>query len=377
MPAIRQFFHSYFSIIDRYLLREFAVNLLAVTSVLWLIFVATRFSRYLAQAAVGNLPSEVIFTLLGYSSFGALTILLPMATFLAVMLGLGRMNADNELTIISVCGISDKRLIRNITFFSGIIAIIVAVLSLWIVPDVLSGRYELEQKAKLSADTSGLMAGSFKESRNGDWTFYSEGLSDDKQSMINVFIEIHRDDKPLVFRAEKGRFDIDAATGNKYLVLTNGFRYEGKAGQQDFTIAKYGNHSMLIEKGEKKQARERQKALSTQFLITRGENRDWAEIEWRASSAIMTPLLCLLAISLAKTGPRKGRYAGFFPAILVYIIYSNLLGVTRAWVSKGIMAPWLGAIWVHLLVILLLMIMLNRHKIRYHWLQYQQSKETV
>jgi len=377
MPVIRQFFRSYFSIIDRYLLREFAVNLLAVTSVLWLIFVATRFARYLAQAAVGNLPSEVIFTLLGYSSLGALSILLPMATFLAVMLGLGRMNADNELTIISVCGISNQRLIRNIVLFSGTIAIVVAVLSLWIVPDVLSGRYELEQRAKMSADTSGLLAGSFKESRNGDWTFYSEGLSDDKQSMVNVFIEIHRDDKPLIFRAAEGRFDIDSETGNKYLVLSEGFRYEGKAGEMDFTIAEYGTHSFLIEKGEKKQARERQKSLSTQVLWQRSEPRDLAEIQWRFSSAIMTLLLCLSAVSLAKTGPRKGRYAGFFPAILVYIIYSNLLGVTRAWVSKGVIAPWIGAIWVHFLVAILLMIMLNRHKIRYHWLQYQQSKETA
>ncbi|NQY27499.1 MAG: LPS export ABC transporter permease LptF [Piscirickettsiaceae bacterium] len=377
MPVIRQFFRSYFSIIDRYLLREFAVNLLAVTSVLWLIFVATRFARYLAQAAVGNLPSDVIFTLLGYSSLGALSILLPMATFLAVMLGLGRMNADNELTIISVCGISNQRLIRNIVLFSGTIAVFVAILSLWIVPDVLSGRYELEQRAKMSADTSGLLAGSFKESRNGDWTFYSEGLSDDKQSMVNVFIEINRDDKPLIFRAAEGRFDIDSATGNKYLVLSDGFRYEGKAGEMDFIIAEYGTHSFLIEKGEKKQARERQKSLPTQFLWQRGEPRDLAEIQWRFSSAIMTLLLCLLAISLAKTGPRKGRYAGFFPAILVYIIYSNLLGVTRAWVAKGIIAPWLGAIWVHLLIVILLMVMLNRQKIRYHWLQYQQSKETA
>ena len=68
MPQNRQFFSSYFAVIDRYILKEFVLNLLAVTSVLWLIFVGTRFARYLAQAAVGNLPSDVIFTLLGYSS---------------------------------------------------------------------------------------------------------------------------------------------------------------------------------------------------------------------------------------------------------------------------------------------------------------------
>ncbi|PHS69182.1 MAG: LPS export ABC transporter permease LptF [Methylophaga sp.] len=374
MPVLRQFFHSYLSVIDRYLLREFMLNLLAVTSVLWLIYVATRFARYLAQAALGNIPSEIIFTLLGYSSLGALSLLLPLGAFLAVMLALGRMSSDSELTVISACGISDNRIIRNVALFSGSVAIIVALLALIVIPNVLSQRYELEQQAKLTADTSGLVAGSFKESRNGDWTFYSQGLSKDKQGMENVFIEINRGDKPLILRASKGHFEIDSNTGHKYLILEQGYRYEGQAGDRDITIAQFDSHSMLIEKGEQKKARERHKAISTGTLWHRGQNKDLAELQWRASSAIMTVILSLLALFLANSGPRKGRYAGFFPAILVYIIYSNLLGVTRAWVSKGVIAPWLGAIWVHLLMILVLFLLLNRHKIRLYWRKYQQDK---
>jgi len=374
MLAIRQFTHQYFSILDRYLWREFGLYLLAVTSVLWLIFVATRFARYLAQAAVGNLPSDVIFTLLGYSSLGALSLLLPLGTFLAVMLALGRMNADNELTVIATCGVSNKRLTRNVVVFSGAVAIIVGMLAFVLVPNALSSRYELEQHAKVAADTSGLVSGTFKESRNGDWTFYSQNLSDDKESMENIFIEIHRDDRrPLIFRAERGKFDIDAATGDKYLILEQGYRYEGQAGDRNFTIAEYASHSLLIEKGEKAQARERHKALSTTTLWQRGQQRDLAELQWRASSVIMTIILSLMAINLAKAAPRQGRYVGFFPAILIYIIYSNLLGVTRAWVSKGVIAPWLGAVWVHLLMIIILVLMFNWSKIR----AYRARKQAV
>ena len=377
MPVLRNFFHTYLSVIDRYLLREFILNLLAVTSVLWLIFVATRFARYLAQAAVGNIPGEVIFTLLGYSSLGALSLLLPIAAFLAVMLALGRMSSDNELTVIAACGIPASRVMRNVGIFSGSIALIVAVLSLLIVPNVLSGRYELEQQAKLTADTSGLVAGSFKESRDGKWTFYSQGLNENKDGMENVFIEIHREGRPLIFRASHGHFEIDSETGNKYLVLDDGYRYEGQAGELDFSIAEYGTHSILIEKGEQKKARERHKALPTNKLWQRGQSKDLAELQWRTSSSIMTVVLCLIAISLANAGPRKGRYAGFFPAILVYIIYSNLLGVTRAWVSKDVVAPWFGAIWVHILMISVLLLVVNRHKLRYRWLQYQENKKAA
>lgn len=369
MPIIDSILARFFSVTDRYLLREFAVTMLAVIGVLWLIFVATRFARYLAQAAVGNLPSEVIFTLLGYSSLGALSVLLPIGAFLAVMLSLGRMNTDNELTAMSACGVSKGRLMQNVGLFSGSLAIIVAVLSLWLVPDVLSGRYELEQKAKIAADTTGLVAGSFKESSDGSWTFYSQGLTDNKQQMENVFIEIHRGDRPLIFRAEHGRFDIEPESGDKYLVLDKGYRYEGEAGQKDFVIAEFESHSLLVEKGGEKQVRERHKSLPTTTLWQRGSLKDIAEIQWRVSAAIMVVILAFFALSFADAGPRKGRYAGLLPAILTYIVYSNLLGITRAWVSKGVLAPWLGAVWVHVLMLLVLFILFNRTTVQQWWLQ--------
>jgi len=377
MPVIRQFFHSYLTIIDRYFMREFTLNLLAVTAVLWLIFVATRFARYLAQAAVGNLPSEVIFTLLGYSSLGALSVLLPMSAFLGVMLALSRMSSDNELTVIAACGISSRRVMRNVLLFAGTVSLIIATLSLFIVPDVLSNRNTLEQKSKLSADTAGLIAGSFKESRDGSWTFYSEGLGEDKQNMVEVFIEIHRENRPLVFRSSRGRFEIDAETNNKYLVLEDGYRYEGQAGQQDYTITKFETHSILVETGEKQEIAEYLKSLPTSLLWQRGNTRDLAELQWRISAAIMTLVLCVMALALANNGPRTGRYAGFLPAILIYIIYSNLLGVTRVWVTKGAMAPWVGVIWVHVVMIMLLILLLNRQKIHFYWLHLKRNQRAV
>ena len=374
MPALRRLFVERFSLIDRYMLREFLISLIAVIGVLWLIYVATRFARYLAQAAVGNLPAEVIFNLLWLNSFGALSILLPIGTFLAVLLSLSRMSSDNELTVIAACGIDGNRILRNVVVFSGAMAIITGVLALLIVPDVLSGRYEIEQKAKIAANTTGLVAGSFKESQDGDWTFYSQQLSEDKTHMENIFIEIHRDEKPLIFRAERGRFDIESETGDKYLVLEDGYRYEGNAGDLDFRIAEYATHSMLIERGESVQVREKHKSLPTSVLWERGEPQDLAEIQWRVSSAVMTVILSVIAITLAHTGPRQGRYAGFFPAVLVYVIYSNLLGVTRAWVEKGDLAPWIGAIWVHLLMIGIMLMLQNRLKLKQFWQQRKRLK---
>ena len=364
---------SWFSSLDRYLLREFALNLVAVTGVLWLIYVSTRFARYLADAAVGNMPADVIFNLLGLSSLGALSMLLPIGAFLAVLLALGRMSSDNELTVMAACGISDLRIMRNVVLFAGSVAFVVAVLALWLVPSALSERYEVQERAQMSANTTGLIAGSFKESGDGDWTFYSEGLSADKQFMQNVFIEIKRPEKPLIFRAKTGHFEIDSVTGDKFLVLENGYRYEGQAGQQDFTIAQYASHSLLVEKGQEAEVRQRHKTLPTAELLVRGQPRDIAEVQWRMASAMMTLVLCLIAVPLSHAGPRQGKYAGFVPAVVVYIIYSNLLGVSRAWVSNETLPAWFGGIWVHVLMLVALLLLLNRNLIRRYLSQYQSK----
>jgi len=373
MPALRQLIAAQFSLIDRYILREFFINLIAVVGVLWLIYVATRFARYLADAAVGNLPADVILSLLWLNSLGALSVLLPIATFLAVLLGLGRMSADNELTVIAACGIAGNRIRRNVLIFTGFMAIVVAILALVIVPDVLSGRYQLEQKAKVTANTTGLVAGTFKESQSGDWTFYSQGYDEETGQLQNVFIEIQRQPKPYIFRAESGHFEVDPRSGDKYLVLEDGYRYEGDAGDLDFVIAEYASHSLLVEKGGQQQYREKAKATATSVLWLRGSNEDLAEIQWRISSSVMTVILGLLAMTLAHAGPRQGRYAGLLPAVLVYIVYSNLLGVTRAWVEKGEIAPLLGMVWVHLLMLGVWWLLSNRQSLSRKWQQIRQK----
>jgi lipopolysaccharide export system permease protein len=248
---------------------------------------------------------------------------------------------------------------RNVLLFSGVVAVIVAYLSLFVVPEALSKRYEMQAQAKISASTAGLIAGKFKESEKGDWTFYSERLSQDKQVMENVFLKIDREPRSLIFRSESGYFEVDKRNGNKFLVLKNGYRYEGNAGAQDFIISQFKTHSLLVEKGQKAHVRKKDKSTSTKKLLKRGGPRQMAEFQWRVATSLMTIILCLIAIPLSNVKPRQGRYAGFVPALLVYVVYSNLLGANRAWVANETISVGLGAVWIHLLMLSFLLALLN------------------
>ena len=362
MPVISKYFHPYLLIIDRYLLREFVLNLITIVSGLWLIFIATRLARYLSQIAIGGISGKDLFTLIAYSSLGALSLLLPISAFLAVMLTLGRRRSNNELIIIATCGIYFRRIMKNVGFFSSTVALIIAILSLLIVPNILHERYKLERQSKITTDITSLVIGNFRSGSDGNWTIYSKNLSKNNKDMKDVFIKINDERQISIFKSAQGYFEIDIDTGNRYLILKDGFHYRGEIGKLNFHIAKYASHSILIEKSKQKRVFENHKTLRTMELWERGDNKDLAELQWRISLAIMTIILCLMAMSLTYSSHKKGLYGGFLPAILIYIIYNNLLGLTRAWVTKGVIIPWLGAIWVHVLMASILLVVIRRHK---------------
>ena len=55
-------------------------------------------------------------------------------------------------------------------------------------------------------------------------------------------------------------------------------------------------------------------------------------------------------------------------AILIYVIYTNLMTVSQAWVSRGIMPFWIGVWAVHALMLLpLLLLFYRRIAVRMPW----------
>ena len=94
-----------FRIFDRYLLKEVIVGWLAVSIVLCLILISNRLVRFLADAASGDIAANVIFRLLGLKMLWYMVHIVPFALALGVVLGLGRLYRDNEMAVMSACGV--------------------------------------------------------------------------------------------------------------------------------------------------------------------------------------------------------------------------------------------------------------------------------
>jgi lipopolysaccharide export system permease protein len=92
-------------ILDRYLLREVIFGWLATTLILWFVLITNRLVRHLARAAAGELPGDVILTLLAVKTFWFIVYIMPFSLALGVVLALGRLYRDNEMAVLSACGV--------------------------------------------------------------------------------------------------------------------------------------------------------------------------------------------------------------------------------------------------------------------------------
>ena len=94
-------------------------------------------------------------------------------------------------------------------------------------------------------------------------------------------------------------------------------------------------------------------------LRTSSDLKHIAEMQWRLSVPIATLLLAMLAVPLARSRPREGRYGRITIGLLVFIIYLNLLSAAKAWTEEGAISPSLGLWWVHGCVLLFTLFLLG------------------
>jgi len=334
-------------IIERYLFKEILQTFLAVTGILLVIYISNRFIRFLSEADAGTLATDAVLQLLLLKSVNAMVLILPLALYLAIMLALGRLYKDSEMTALAACGIGPARLLKNILIFSVIFAAGVAAVSWYVAPWAEEKSSQLLDQAEAIADLKGVAAGNFKEVNDGSLVFYIEDLSKDQSEMNNIFIHSEKDGKQGIISAPIARHRIDPKTGDRFVVLMDGYRYEGTPGNADFKILQYKEHAIRVEEKAVVPSQRKLAATPTATLWESDALADKAEIQWRMAMPVATVLLTLLAVPLSRTNPRQGRYAKLFAGILVYVIYSNLLGVGRAWLERGVMPAELGLWWVH------------------------------
>lgn len=345
-------------IIDRYLISEIVQTLVAVLFVLLLIFMGRYFAIFLAEAAAGEITGGVVLDLLLLRTLSALNLMLPFALYIAILLAFGRLYKDNEMTALAASGVTMPRILLTISSLGLICSLVVAAFSLWISPWAEQQRRNIVVESEKTSFMQNVLPGQFNElSKKIDAIIYVEEVSDDTKQLKNVFAEVKSEGKMDVFSASNGYQYRDEKTGDTYLVLNNGFRYQGIPGRQDFIVQEYEKNAIRIVEPSITRKSRRNRSATTTELLEAGGPSELAEVQWRVSMPITALLLAILGVLISRTSPRQGRFAKLFIAILIYIIYSNAISIGRTWVHQEKVPVELGVWWVHLLMFIFIAVL--------------------
>ncbi len=335
----------------RAVINELLATMLAVFAVLLAISVTTLWIRYLGRAASGSLAPEAVLVILGFSVVNYLPVLLSVTLFVATLLTLTRMARDSELVVWQSVGLGATAWLRPILTVALPLAGFIALVSLGIGPWAVQKTDEYRSQVESREDMSAVAPGVFKENKQADRVYFVESLGLAGDSVNNIFVRSEQHGTLGVIVAKQGSHFV-APNQDRYLVMDSGRRYEGAAGQADYKIMQFERYMLRIVPFEATMVVPSTKSLSTLALLLHPTAEGNAEVQWRLALPIGAVLLALLAIPMSYVNPRSGRSFHLIAAVLVYMIYSNLLSMAQAWVAQDKLSPWIGLWGVHLVMAL-------------------------
>ena len=218
----------------------------------------------------------------------------------------------------------------------------------WATQKVEDYRVQLKSRDELSAINPGV----FKESNNGERVYFVESFDQLGNVVKNVFVQSTQHKKTGVIVSSNGS-RIKAENGDNFLLLEKGRRYEGKPNSAEISTTEFERYAIRVETKEVAREPNTTDAQSTQELIGSETLRDQAELQWRLAIPLSTIILVLLAIPLSFVDPRAGRSLNLIFALLIYIIYNNMLSIFEAWITQGKISPIIGLWPVHVVFVLL------------------------
>jgi lipopolysaccharide export system permease protein len=339
---------------------------LLVSSILLSIVVFTQLIRLLGESVSGLLAVDGVLAMLGFSSLNYLPVVLSISLFLSVLLTLTRCYRDSEMVVWFTAGIGLTRWIRPVLGYAIPVTLVIALLSLVLSPWALSKADEFKRRLDSRDDVSAATPGAFRESKQADRVFFLEEVDPEKKRVGNIFVQSSQNGKEGTMVAKEG-YQETAANGDRFLVMLNGTRYEGIPGQADFKIVEFERYAMRIEPAELRQELPNPKAFSTIDLLRNPTTLNVAELEWRIGLPLSAVILSLLAIPLSYVNPRAGRSINLIMAMVIYMLYNNMISVTNSWVGRGKLSAAAGLWGIHLLMFAALLILFYHRSSASSW----------
>lgn len=345
-------------IIFRYLLAEVFKSQLAVFIILMTIIISQRFVKILADASEGEVPGQLVISIVALKLPQLAVIILPLSAFVGILIAYGRVYADSEMTVLHATGVSEWYVTRLTLLLSLVMALVAGSVTFYLSPWATEQEYRLLEKADANAGLLSVVPGRFQHTSNEKAVIFVHdvGRGSESGELSRVFVAQNnaRDEAggQAIVYALSGNVKEDAR-GGQTLQLAQGRRYAGDVASPAFEITEFESYQIQIREQEVEQRRRKLGSVATAELLTLDSNEALAEWHWRVAIPLSIPLLTLIAVPLSRVNPRQGKFGRLLPALMLYLGYYSLLIIARSALEDGKIPAYLGMWWLHAIALAL------------------------
>ncbi|MGA7992407.1 MAG: LptF/LptG family permease [Thermoanaerobaculia bacterium] len=343
--------------LDRYVFGEVLaptlVGFLAYTG-----FMAVRglvqFSELLVQS---EQPLAEAGLVLALSLPHIVVLTLPVAFLLGLLIGIGRLSADSELTALRASGVDLAGLYRPIGVLAVATATVTLFLMLAIVPKTNHLLYAMKLRLSSFAFAQRIQPGLFSPEFGG-LRVYVERASADRRELTGLIIadRSNSEEGDRLTLARRGWLELEEDQGRLWLRVEDAETHHQQEDGRRYDVTSFSKQRLVLQDNgpaglvQEKQIREqnlRELLARAAAQTRRPEDRRLALTEVHKKFAL--PAACLvfglIGLPLGIVNRRGGRAAGFAVSVAIVLAYYALLATGEARAIEGKMQPAL-AMWL-------------------------------
>jgi lipopolysaccharide export system permease protein len=341
------------NLIERYIFRiglgAFLTCLIALTAVIWI----TQALRELDLLTSKGQTLVMFMIVTGLSLPTLITVIAPVALFIAVIYTLNKLNGDSELIVMSAAGTPPQRLLRPFLALAALVSVVVAVMTIYVMPASFQELRALITKVRADFVANIVREGQFSSLENGI-TFHFRERSGD--ALLGIFMQDRREQgRTIVYLAERGQ--TVEFNGNSYLVLDKGSVHRQMPNSRDSSIVAFERYAIDLSALSREpgdiiyKPRER----STTELLLQGDPEDYfvrfqpgrlrAELHERLSAWLYP--LAMMFIAFAALGDARTTRQGRGTAAAAAVVSVVALRIAAFAASSLTIRSPLGVIWIY------------------------------
>ncbi|MCE9667198.1 LptF/LptG family permease [Myxococcus stipitatus] len=331
--------------ISRYLLRELLVPLGVWVAFMFLLLFVMQFLRGTDVLLGSSVTVMDLGRLVAYLTPHFLMTALPVAFLLAILLGLGRMGEDRELTALQALGVGPLRLVAAPLGVAVAISALMLLLTSTAQPWGLTGVKLLVSEVIRKNVVGDVKPGTFYEDLS-DLTLYAEQVSTENGKWTNVLLHDDRESSsPMLVLAHAGQVGTSSRGEVLRFALENGEVHRSVRESKDYSIIHFDGAEISVGVGASMGKRGR--FTSSKEELTPGELLQAAEearargenprmtlmaLHSRLGGSLAPIAFALLGTPLAIGRRQAGRAWGYLLTLGGYVLYYLL---SRAFEQLG------------------------------------------